>query len=410
MDQNALFRKSAIDKLSSPERLDVLMQVTSPKGWAALVMMGIVLGGGVVWGFVGTVPTRIDGQGILIRGGGLRELRADGEGTLTRLHVAPNGMVAEGSLVADLSLEDIQDRVRQARQRYDDALREYEAARGEDQATIAGTQATIRGHQAELERVRAQLANVEDDLKAKNESLAQGLITRARVQQIERERLQLQAQLTGIQSTITSLQASIRGVDQRIRSRKGAADAALMDLERMTSTATRVTQVTSTVAGRVIELKKNVGDQVRTGELLAIIEPPSATLEPIVYVDSAVGKRIQAGMEVQVSPSTVRREEYGFIKGTVLSIGDYPVTPESIMSVVANQALAQELLGGRSKLEMRVALAPDEHTPSGYAWSSAVGPPFRVESGTRLTVSVVVDRRAPITFVLPMLRDLVGLS
>ena len=42
-EQNPLFRKAALDKLASPERLDVLMQVTSPKGWLALLMMGIIL-------------------------------------------------------------------------------------------------------------------------------------------------------------------------------------------------------------------------------------------------------------------------------------------------------------------------------------------------------------------------------
>jgi HlyD family secretion protein len=43
MSQNPLFRKAAIDKLSSPERLDVLMEVTSPAGWVALWTLGGVL-------------------------------------------------------------------------------------------------------------------------------------------------------------------------------------------------------------------------------------------------------------------------------------------------------------------------------------------------------------------------------
>ena len=57
-------------------------------------------------------------------------------------------------------------------------------------------------------------------------------------------------------------------------------------------------------------------------------------------------------MEAQISPSTVKREEFGFMKGTVSYIGEYPVTPQAVQSVVANQALAQELIGNSSKLEM----------------------------------------------------------
>ena len=48
MSENPLFRKAAIDKLSSPERLDVLMQVTSPNDWIALWTIGAILIGIIV--------------------------------------------------------------------------------------------------------------------------------------------------------------------------------------------------------------------------------------------------------------------------------------------------------------------------------------------------------------------------
>ena len=38
-----IFRKVALERLSSPEQLDQLMQVTSPKGWLALAGLGALL-------------------------------------------------------------------------------------------------------------------------------------------------------------------------------------------------------------------------------------------------------------------------------------------------------------------------------------------------------------------------------
>jgi hypothetical protein len=67
-DPNALFRKAALDKLSSPERLDVLMTVTSPRGWLALLTLAGLLGVLVGWIRYGSIPTRVEGQGMLIRG------------------------------------------------------------------------------------------------------------------------------------------------------------------------------------------------------------------------------------------------------------------------------------------------------------------------------------------------------
>ncbi len=408
MEQNPLFRKAAIDKLASPERLDVLMEVTSPRGWVALWTISGVLLGVALWSAFGSVPTRLEGEGILIRGGGLREIKSSGDGVLTALQVRVNGNVQTDQVIGEIAQQDIEDRVMAARAKYEEAQREYEAARAEDGATIAGTRATIAGHQAEIGRIEGQLARVNEDLALKRESLQKGLVTKARVQAIERETLGLQANVNTLKATINSLYASIRGVDQRIRARAASVEAARLELERLTNTAESATQVKATVAGRVIEVKKSVGDRVRNGDVLAIVEPPSATLEPVVYVNSQVGKRIKPGMEAQISPSTVKREEYGFMKGTVRSVGEYPVTPEAVMASVANVALANELLGDSAKIEVRVALTPNAQAVSGFEWSSSGGPPYKVDSGTRVTVSVVVDRRAPITYVLPIIRGTVG--
>ena len=44
-----LFRKATIDKVSSPEQLDLLMRVTSPVGWLALTAMAVMIGAVGVW-------------------------------------------------------------------------------------------------------------------------------------------------------------------------------------------------------------------------------------------------------------------------------------------------------------------------------------------------------------------------
>ena len=106
----------------------------------------------------------------------------------------------------------------------------------------------------------------------------------------------------------------------------------------------------------------------------------------------------------------VKREEYGFMKGKILSITDYPVTPERVRMLVANESLAADLLGKSSKFEVRIGLVEDTKTPSGYAWSSSQGPPFRVDGGTQLVVSVVVERRRPISMILPIIRGSLGAS
>src|SRR6185369_18028163 len=103
MSENPLFRKAAIDKLSSPERLDVLMQVTSPNGWIALWTIGAILIGVIVWSVIGSIPERVDAVGILIRGGQLREVRATTPGELTKLTLHVSDVVTAGQIVGEVT-------------------------------------------------------------------------------------------------------------------------------------------------------------------------------------------------------------------------------------------------------------------------------------------------------------------
>ena len=38
-----LLRKASVEKLSSPEQLDMMMRVTSPMGWVAVVAIGAMI-------------------------------------------------------------------------------------------------------------------------------------------------------------------------------------------------------------------------------------------------------------------------------------------------------------------------------------------------------------------------------
>ena len=139
-------------------------------------------------------------------------------------------------------------------------------------------------------------------------------MTRATVDQADRDRASFEASLIGKDGQMNQ-QAQIRSVQQRIRAKEEAVAKARRELERVSVVTSSLAQVTSTVEGHVIELRHRVGDFVRNGEVVATIEPPSTNIEPVVYISSANGKRVKSGMEVQVSPTTVRREEYGFMKG-----------------------------------------------------------------------------------------------
>lgn len=407
-ESNPLFRKAAMDKLSSPERLDVAMEVTSPRGWIALVMVALVLIGVLVWSWFGSMPSKVDGQGILISGGMLQEIRATGSGTLAKLDIKYNDVVKEQQVIGEIRQVDSAENVRMAKERVQQLQQEASMGAIEDQGTIAQNNSRVIGLRSEINMLRSQIQSLEADLQVRQEQLAKGITTKARLEQIRQQIISLRGSIQGLEGQISALQTQNAGITQKIRARQSQVEMARQQERSASTVAESSSQVISNFAGRVIEIKKGQGEAVRPGDVVAIIEPPSTTYTPVVYVDSGVGKRVQQGFEAQISPTTVKREEYGFMKARVLSVSDYPVSADTVVATTQNPELAKSLLQGGPKLEVRVELIPDPNTPSGFQWSSYPGPPYKVASGTQVAMSVVVERQKPIQKVLPFLRGMLG--
>src|SRR5579864_6179935 len=97
-----MFRKAALDRLSSPDQLDRLITLTSPIGWTALVAIAVLLSALVAWSMFGQVATRVAGAGIFVsRGGQVYDAMAPAAGTLASV-AAIGTDVKRGDIVATL--------------------------------------------------------------------------------------------------------------------------------------------------------------------------------------------------------------------------------------------------------------------------------------------------------------------
>lgn len=65
--RSSIFRKESLERLSSPEQLDQLMQVVSPRSWLPLASLGGLVLLALAWSILGRIPITATGQGILVR-------------------------------------------------------------------------------------------------------------------------------------------------------------------------------------------------------------------------------------------------------------------------------------------------------------------------------------------------------
>lgn len=98
--RNRLFQEQALERLSSPEQLDRLMPLTSPRGWLALFGIGLLLLAGLLWSILGTVETTIKADGVFSAPGAIRVAQSPDAGTLMSVVVKPGDNVQEGEVLA----------------------------------------------------------------------------------------------------------------------------------------------------------------------------------------------------------------------------------------------------------------------------------------------------------------------
>lgn len=66
-----IFRKSSLEKLSSPEQLDKMIVITLPSFWIALAGAGVIIVAALVWSILGRLPINVEATGIYINQKGI---------------------------------------------------------------------------------------------------------------------------------------------------------------------------------------------------------------------------------------------------------------------------------------------------------------------------------------------------
>lgn len=98
-----MFRRKALQRISSPEQLDRMVRVASPARWIALAALLAAVAAVLVWAFVATVPTTVRAAGYFLPEGGLQQLTAPVSGTVGDLSLKLGEHVSKGEKLATVS-------------------------------------------------------------------------------------------------------------------------------------------------------------------------------------------------------------------------------------------------------------------------------------------------------------------
>jgi multidrug efflux pump subunit AcrA (membrane-fusion protein) len=157
-------------------------------------------------------------------------------------------------------------------------------------------------------------------------------------------------------------------------------------------------------AGRVTALAATVGQIIRTGANVAAVEKVADAEDPLyatVYVPAGNAASIPARAPVDLTVQSVPSQEYGVLRGHVKSVDRTAQSAQQIAAFLGDSQLGEQFTKEGRPVAVTVRLDKSPGTKSGYAWSSADGPPFPLTSMTLATGSIELADQRSVDWLLP---------
>ncbi|GGY05730.1 HlyD family efflux transporter periplasmic adaptor subunit [Streptomyces djakartensis] len=169
-------------------------------------------------------------------------------------------------------------------------------------------------------------------------------------------------------------------------------------------TAQGETVVRTLDAGRVSALAATVGQIIQTGANVAAVEKVAHTRDPLyatVYVPAENAASIPDDAAVDLTVQSVPTQEYGVLRGHVKSVDRSAQSPQEIAAFLGDSQLGEQFTRKGRPVAVTVRLDKSSATKSGYAWSSADGPPYKLTSMTMASGSIRLADQRPVDWLLP---------
>ena len=426
MSQSALFRPEAEAKLQRPDDLAGTLRLVEPGHFAALCALCLAALLAVAGTIFIRVPLSVSGTGVLLSSKGVLEftVAADHEGRIVEMLVDVGQRVKPGQAIARIVQPTLQTELKLAEGELD--LVSHEEARVrtlQTEATRIFTtvrqqqEATSRETITLLEQRRDLLAKLVDGVEALRKS---GNATFERYLQVRADLAQALERIAtekGRLLTITmegyEKQAQYERELQALETRRAQAE---RQIDRLKDRIGKETWVRTTEYGIVSEMKVFPGDLIRfdtplvsllpVDESFSAFRPGSTRLVAAIFVPAKDGKKVRLGMPALIDPTSVRRDVFGSVRGTVIKTSDVAVSPEQMRHTLRNDDLVRKLTAEGPRFLMVVELERDPATISGLRWTTSEGPDAQITAGTLLEGQIHTERPSLLGLLIPALKEL----
>lgn len=408
-----LFRQQALDFAKVQEQFDEHLKIATSRGWLILIALLLALFGLLIWGFFGTIPTRVMGQGMIrVTKGAIQQATVlETGGQIKRLLVKPGDSVYMGQVLAQVDNEELNKKVANTRVYLDTLENELLSLHEKAQTEIEKRRHQFKQRNQLMENAidteKRNVEQYEELLKLKKDWLSKkesSVIMSNYYNSLK----QIELTQERIMQNQSALDDFIDQWHQRSKSLQHTIDKEQLELENLIAILKTNHLVKSPANGVVLHFQKTVGDMVQKGDAILSIAPPESQLEVLAYFPLKDGKLLESGQLALVSPVMIKKEEFGSIKSTITATAAYPSANADLKSQLNNEELIKHINEQGPSYEVVLEMKPESKNSSGFAWTTSLGPNLQLTPGTWVFVMVNVNERSPVSLIMPAFRTLLG--
>lgn len=406
--ESGLFRAAALEKATHPFSKEAIPAVFRLPVLLTASVLALVIISFCIWCGVGSLAENVYGSGILMHKGRYVALTSPGEGLVVSLDVQVGDSVTNGQKVGVLYSKTDVEQLYVANRRLERLKTDYDRIASECRAVAdkkKSQQTQFLKHLDDFDkRIAAQVEWYKGHLDRMNQLKGTGAVSALNLREAEDshdDRLvsQEKSRVERIRSEAELDDALFRLRTDLIEREERITDASL-EAERILREVEYRAAIVADATGRISNVNVASGDRVKVGDSLARISVSTGETEGwelVAYFSAAEARKLVKGMTAVITPSTVKAEREGGIRGQVVAVGTDFETPESIQCDFRNDAFTQWIMSRTDGMpvKVRMRLTEASASKSGFRWTGGEGPDIRISDGTLAAAAVTVRRHRP---------------
>lgn len=280
-----LYRKTLLDKISSPEQLDKAVTLISPSFWVAAVGGVLIFAAVTVWALFARLPVTLETEGVYINRGGIHYVYSDVSGIVEKVSAAEGDHVDKDEVIAYIDSSSLREEIQ-----------------------------LLADRRSAVEKITAESEN--DILTADTEELI------ALKNQKGASAVQFEVKKN---SVLYYIDSEIEKCEARIHDN----------------------EIKASFSGTVISMNVSEGAAVEEGSSICRIsggDPQDMIV--ICYIPMSRGQEIRKGMRVMIYPSETGKQKGSHVEAEVSGVDSFVTSEPDMQAQLGDEALVHELGSG----------------------------------------------------------------